>query len=645
MLRTKIVAAAPAFAALLFAGTSALAIDDSSYIEMYRDYPIGTWRVEASTGGTWENRNDRVYANANAIRATIPNNEYFQVRDSWGGLTKVGVTALEFYFYSDTELLSVIDVEAASSNNTGPRKRLSLFATQNVGAWTRVTIPLSQLGLTINSKFRLFRLHNVSGAQIQFRIDEIRAVRPVVATAGVVVDSTIVKTTVAGPMFGVAGGIFDPYFDFASTKVRAVEAGMNTFTYPGGTIANNFDWRTNMDIRFNQPALCTVDGYLKMSDQVGAHKIINVNYGSGTPIDARDWVHYANVVRLSNVKYWGIGNENYGVWSYDTHPFPHDAVTYAEFAAEAITLMKAVDPTIKVGIACIYSESTYPQRVSVTNPVTGQQTNGWTPVVLTYMRNLGVLPDYIDVHYYPQGPYAESDNNLLMTAEHWELVFDPMRRILRDYLGTTAGNNVELFVTENNGSYFNPGRQSVSIVTALYLARSWMKTVDLNAKAFVWWRLHQGLQAGGNMSELIYGWRNYGDYGVLARGYPQGTSPPVNEPYPTFYALKMLKLFARPGAQILSTTSDNLQVVSMASRDPQSGRIKLMLLNTSRDTTITTALTPIGFIRTESPAVFTYGITEDANQQDIRVWQVPSARSTRRFEVRLPPYSINVIEL
>jgi hypothetical protein len=172
-----------------------------------------------------------------------------------------------------------------------------------------------------------------------------------------------------------------------------------------------------------------------------------------------------------------------------------------------------------------------------------------------------------------------------------------------------------------------------------------MKTVELNARAFVWWRLHQGLQAGGNMSELIFGWRDYGDYGMLARGYPQTTSPPVNEPYPPFYAMKMLKLFARPGAQILSTTSSNLQIVAMASRDPQSGRIKLMLLNTSRDTTITANLATIGFIRTESPAVFTYGIDEDVKKADISVWQVPSARSTRRFDVRLPPYSINVIEL
>ena len=123
------------------------------------------------------------------------------------------------------------------------------------------------------------------------------------------------------------------------------------------------------------------------------------------------------------------------------------------------------------------------------------------------------------------------------------------------------------------------------------------------------------------------------------------TSPPVNEPYPPFYAFKMLKIFARPGAQILSTTSNNLQVVSMASRDPQSGRIKLMLLNTSRESTITAVLSTVGFQRTESPAVFTYGIAEDINMSDITVWQVPSARSTRRFEVRLPPYSINVIEL
>ncbi|MDQ2985126.1 MAG: hypothetical protein M3R13_00210 [Armatimonadota bacterium] len=624
---------------------SADAIDDSHYIEMYRDHPIGTWRLDSSTGGSWQNVTAPVYANQNSIRVNVNNNEYFQVRNSWGGLDKSRATALEFYFYADSMLLTGLDLEAASSNNTGPRIRLSTVVTQKIGQWTRVTVPWASLGLTTNSKFRLFRLHNVSGQSMVFNLDEVRVVRSVDLTAGILLDANIVERTVAEPMFGVAGGIFDPYFDYPSTKARVREAGINTLAYPGGTVANNFDWRTNMDIRFNEPAVCTVQAFLKMTDQVGANKIINVNYGSGTPQDARDWVEYANITRQSNVKYWGIGNENYGVWSYDTHPFRHDAVTYAEFAVEAIHLMKAVDPTIQIGIACVYTENTYPQRVSVINPVTGQSANGWTPVVLTYMRNLGVLPDYIDIHYYPQGPYAESDTNLLQTIEHWELVFNPMRRILEEYLGQAAANGIDIFITENNGSYFNPGRQSVSMVTALYLATSWSKVVEMNGKSFVWWRLHQGVEISGNMSQLLYGWRSYGDYGVLARGYPETISPPVNEPYPPFYALKLLKIFARPGYQIVSTTSDNLQVSCIASRNPATGKVNLMLCNLSREGTLTASITPVGVGRNSVVTVFTYGAAEDIAQADIRVWRAGQAEESRVINLRLPPYSINVVEL
>jgi hypothetical protein len=613
-------------------------------MEMYRDYPVGTWRLETPQGGAWESRTDNVFAHERSIRVSLNTNQVFQIRDSWGGLDKSGATHLEFYLYSDTQLFGGLDIDAGTELMTGPRIRLSTVATHTPGQWSQVRVPISALGFTSGVRFKFFRLHNFTGGPIQMYMDEVRLVRPISPSVSVSVNSSVVDYTLPGPMFGAGGSIFNPYFDFASTKTRVREGGINAFTYPGGADANAFNWRTNMEIRNNVAALLTVDGYLKMSDQLGAEKIIAVNYGSGTPVDARDWVHYANVVRQSQVKHWVIGNENYGVWSYDTHPFRHDAITYAGWAVEAIQMMKAVDPTIKVGINGLHSETAYPQRISVTNPRTGQQFNGWTPVVLSLMKQANVLPDWVDVHYYPQGPLSESDSNLLQSAEYWDRVAPPLKQMLLDYLGP-QGANVKLYVTENNSVYFNPGRQSVSIVNALYIMRSWVEAVRHKAGAFIWWRLHQNVQTVGNLSTLLHGWREYGDYGVLARNYPPGISPPVNEPYPAFYAFKLLKVFARPGFEILRTTSSTNNITALAARNPTTGRINLLLCNNSKETAVTVRVSTPLYNRTAAPTVFTWGSQEDVGMSDVRVWRVSVQNSGRDLDVLLAPYSMNVVEL
>jgi hypothetical protein len=307
-------------------------------------------------------------------------------------------------------------------------------------------------------------------------------------------------------------------------------------------------------------------------------------------------------------------------------------------------MMKAVDPTIKVGINALHSEHAYPQRISVQNPRTGQMVNGWTPVVFSLMKQANVIPDWVDVHYYPQGPLAESDSNLLQSAEYWDRVLPPMQSMINDYFGQQAPN-VKLYVTENNGVFFNPGRQSVSTVTALYLMKSWVETVNYKVGAFIWWRLHQHVQTVGNMSTLLHGWREYGDYGVLARDYPHGISPPVNERYPAFYAFKLLKIFARPGHQLLRVTTNNKQITVSSARNPNTGRVTLLICNNSKETLVTARVSVLGYHRTESPTIFTWGAQEDVAMADIRVYRVPIQFSGRDLDLHLAPYSMSVVEL
>jgi alpha-N-arabinofuranosidase len=123
---------------------------------------------------------------------------------------------------------------------------------------------------------------------------------------------------------------------------------------------------------------------------VGTEPYICINLGTGTLDEARNWVeycngtgntYYANLRRKNghpepyNVKYWGLGNEMYGVWQQGAK----SAQEYALFAREAAKLMKWVDPTIKL-IACGHDGI-----------------SDWDRIVL---ETLAPIVDYISIHIY-----------------------------------------------------------------------------------------------------------------------------------------------------------------------------------------------------------------------------------------------------
>ena len=125
------------------------------------------------------------------------------------------------------------------------------------------------------------------------------------------------------------------------------------------------------------------DGFLQLGNNIGADKIISVNYGSGSVQEAAAWVNYCNIIHNSNVLYWNVGNEVYHQDEYDLHQYRHDAYTYAGFVRDCHVQMKAVDSRIKIGVEGGYDEYSSPQRISVTNPRTGEIVNGWAPVLLS----------------------------------------------------------------------------------------------------------------------------------------------------------------------------------------------------------------------------------------------------------------------
>ena len=191
---------------------------------------------------------------------------------------------------------------------------------------------------------------------------------------------------------------------------------MRTLRYPGGSLSDEYHWKTNTNLTNTWTWATSFDSFTAALKQMhsaatGAapNVFITVNYGTGTAQEAADWVTYANVTKKLNIKYWEIGNECYGGWETDTNSRAHDPAVYASHARDYMNAMRAVDPTIKIGVVVETGEDNYANYTgatdaSATNPRTGVKHYGWTPVVLNTLKNLGVLPDYIIYHRYEQGP-------------------------------------------------------------------------------------------------------------------------------------------------------------------------------------------------------------------------------------------------
>ena len=119
-------------------------------------------------------------------------------------------------------------------------------------------------------------------------------------------------------------------------------------------------------------------------------------------------------------------------------------------------MMKAADPTIKIGVVVVPGEDSYSNNAThfAINPRTGKTHYGWTPVMLTTLktgRHAGFRSFIIFIPNTPtNGPHRpDSDPLSLQAAVNWASDAADLRQQLTDYLGPT-GANVELVCTENN---------------------------------------------------------------------------------------------------------------------------------------------------------------------------------------------------
>jgi hypothetical protein len=446
--------------------------------------------------------------------------------------------------------------------------------------------------------------------------------------------------------FGLNTAVWDSTFDTPTTSQALGELGARILRFPGGSLSDTYHWSTNSSwdsdhnnwVRWGT----SFTSFIHVATNAGAQAMITVNYGTGTSDEAAAWVRSADVTNHLNFKYWEVGNECYGSWEADSNSLPHDPYTYAVRAAQYIMAMKAAYSDIEVGIVAAPGENNYSNNAThfAVNPRTGATNYGWTPIVLATLKSLGVRPDFLVHHVYPEYS-TDSDQSLLVASGNWPGDAADLRAQISDYFGSD-GTNIELLCTENNSDAGHPGKQSTSIVNGLYLADSLAQLMKTEINGFIWWDLRNGTDTGGDFNPLLYGWRTYGDLGIING---------LNTRHPVFYTFKLIQHFARAGDTILNPTTDYPLLTVYASRKTN-GALAVLVINKDRYTTFSPQLILANFLPWTNATVESYGIAQDeatrANSavpgaQDIATNNL--AISGTNITATVPPYSVTVFTI
>lgn len=529
--------------------------------------------------------------------------------------------------------------------SAGPQP--GIFPTAGNGGWQHMVIPVSDFGSATDlDDVQQMVFSMVDGyfpgpctMVLEFANIEWDS-PPVVSNPAITLNPGSVVRTADSRWFGINTGSYDYDFNLQHTVPESQAAGWTIFRYPGGAEADGFDWEDFTTSGQNNP----FNNFAQVVTNLGVQAMITVNYGTGTPEEAAAWVAYANITNHLGFKYWEVGNEVYA-WptELDTNVPGHDPWLYGQRAAAYIQQMKAVDPSIKVGVVVVPGLELDPGTNSphyATNLFTGQVFSGWTPVVMSQLRQAGVTPDFVIYHFYAENG-VENDQTLLATA-NWANDAAELRGDINDFLGPSA-TNVELLITENNSDAAVPGKQSVSLVNGLYYADSLGQIMQTEFNCRMWWQLHDGNApyTSGDMDPSLYGWRPYGAWSVM--DWENGLEL-INR-YPPYFAAELLSHFIRGGDKVVSAESD-LPLVSSYGALRTNGTAALLLINKSPTNYYEAGITLTNFAPDETTTVYSYGIPQDDaarngnnNGCDITT---NTCNVSLNSNYTLAPYSMNV---
>jgi len=269
----------------------------------------------------------------------------------------------------------------------------------------------------------------------------------------------------------IYGGVYDPASRFADEdgfRTDVLEALRRIRTpiirWPGGCYVSAYDWHCGVGNpriptfdkawRVEESNEFGTDEFVKLCRKLDCEPYICTNAGSGTAEEMSNWVEYCNLrnmgrfarERIANgypephrVKYWSIGNENWGDWEIGAKT----SAEWGRMVCESAKMMLRVDPTIELSAASIADLD-------------------WN---LDLLRNAGCCLDWVSIHDYwdrSLNGFEGSDYNrvILRTGEDVCGKIDRVRAILTA-LG--VGNRIKIAFDEwNLRGWYHPNLVNIA---------------------------------------------------------------------------------------------------------------------------------------------------------------------------------------
>jgi hypothetical protein len=462
-------------------------------------------------------------------------------------------------------------------------------------------------------------------------------------SVAVTVNATAGLSTIPTTGIGLNTAIYDGNMNSAAAPGLIKAGGFNALRYPGGSYADIYNWQTHTTQGGYVAGNTTFDQFMTTANTAGASPIIAVNYGTGTAALAAGWVQDANVTKGYGIKWWEVGNENYGNgtyganWEADSHctdaagtaipvgtsvsqTYNCGPATYAAGVLNYISAMKAADPGIHV-CAVLTTPGFWPDNV--TNASTSPKP--WNETVLSA---LGAKTDCVIVHYYPAGYPASNDlTKLLNYPSQIAGIVSTVKAQVKQFAGVDPAK-VPIMVTETNSGVATNTQPGALFAADMYL--TWLENGVANVD---WWDQHNG----PGTPAVINGVQDYGDYGIFSSGSNSGgvTEPPLDTPFAPYYGIQMLSKLGAPGDMLVNAASANPLVQVHAVRRTD-GTLNVLIENKDPANSYTADLGYTNYTPSGSPTVYTFANNGSA---------ITSSTQSSSSSVTVGPYSLTVLTI
>lgn len=267
---------------------------------------------------------------------------------------------------------------------------------------------------------------------------------PVPARSTITIDASDVKGEINQFLYGgfieFLGECISGIWDDTNKEVPLVHGGLrqdvleelktlkvSVLRWPGGCFADMYFWKEGIGPRAERKSTPNrfwrwfgpkvgprndnhfgMDEFMLLIGELNTEPYININFGSGTPKEAAQWVEYANgdvnteygALRAQhghpepyNVKIWGIANEIWGFHEEGSCSAEEYGHRYLEFAAA----MRTVDPSIML-VAC-GTDFTFPDWNQTLLEIAGDSIDWLSLHIYTPMLFFGRLSNSVKDFY------------------------------------------------------------------------------------------------------------------------------------------------------------------------------------------------------------------------------------------------------